>query len=224
MPLRQNILGTSIQMVAVLSILLPKNIFIANCLIHAPYIYPIGMVLEFLMIVLISRVIYGTRNGIKFLYSINIFKNVDFLFQLWIFPLYLQFLDLAFTNPLKTLVKQVCIVMLYDKVIYKLKIYSTYFFDLFLAYTPIIKLRKILKKYGYIILTWTIYILTLSCIYLPMGLILREFFHKDKKDGSSSLILWEVIKYIILGPVIYSLLYVLYYRVSLLLFYTILFH
>ena len=63
LPLGPSLPGFILMFLAISSLVVPKHVLIATALINAPYTYLIGLVLEYAMILLISYLIYGKKNG-----------------------------------------------------------------------------------------------------------------------------------------------------------------
>ena len=63
LPLSPSLPGFILMFLAISSLVVPKHVLIATALINAPYTYLIGSVLEYAMILLISYLIFGKKNG-----------------------------------------------------------------------------------------------------------------------------------------------------------------
>ena len=70
LPLGPTLPGFILMFLSISSLVVPKHVLIATALINAPYTYLIGSVLEYGMILLISYLIFGKKNGRTIKYPI----------------------------------------------------------------------------------------------------------------------------------------------------------
>ena len=62
-PLTPSIFGMLNQLIAFGMIIIPKFIVISTALIHSPYVFMIGMVIELVMIVALNFYLYKNKKG-----------------------------------------------------------------------------------------------------------------------------------------------------------------
>ena len=86
------------------------------------------------------------------------------------------------------------------------------------------KVLHYLKKFDYLFLTITIYLLSIGLFYIPMGIFQREYFFKTFNESApctsdtnlicTADIFWTCIRYSFLGPVGYMMFSFLFHKVS----------
>ena len=79
MPQNLGLVGTILQMLAILLLLTQKTIFISNALVVAPYCFPIGYALEFSMIIAYNWIVFGEAQGWYFRHKryLSIFDKIE---------------------------------------------------------------------------------------------------------------------------------------------------
>ena len=63
LPQTVGLVGTGIQILAVLSLLAPKIFFVSSTLVFAPYVFPICYSMEYLIIIAYNKIIKGSWDG-----------------------------------------------------------------------------------------------------------------------------------------------------------------
>ena len=86
------------------------------------------------------------------------------------------------------------------------------------------KVLHYLKKFDYLFLTITIYLLSIGLFYIPIGIFQREFYFKTFNESApctsdtnlicTADIFWTCIRYCFLGPVGYMMFSFLFHKVS----------
>ena len=74
LPMKPGFWSFIFQFLAILSILLPKQLLISTALIMYPYYYPLGMLVEFLIIALVNFILYGSIYGGTILFDFGPYK------------------------------------------------------------------------------------------------------------------------------------------------------
>merc|ERR1712107_681048 len=64
LPQTPGLIGTCIQMIAILCLLAPKVFLVSTCLIFAPYFFPVCYSLEYLVILVYNKILSGTCQGL----------------------------------------------------------------------------------------------------------------------------------------------------------------
>ena len=84
LPQTVGFIGTCIQILAFLCLLAPKIFLVASTLVFAPYVFSICYCLEYLMIITYNKIVKGSWEGKKILFSYKeIILNRPSTFSIW---------------------------------------------------------------------------------------------------------------------------------------------